>query len=181
MTKKLLVTASLALIIMTGCANKKIDSAENVDAGLATGDGSMYTNVDPNGANGVGSNGMYGDGAGYGDANGVQKIYFNVDQYTITPDNLSTISNNANILKNSIASGGKIKIEGHCDASGSDEYNYALGLRRAQAAKDALTMKGINGSSITLVSMGESAPECVSGTSDDCYSKNRRVEFSVIQ
>jgi peptidoglycan-associated lipoprotein len=74
-----------------------------------------------------------------------------------------------------------VKIEGHCDAAGSDEYNYALGLRRAKATKDALTANGISSNNITLVSMGESAPECAMNSSADCYAKNRRVEFKVMQ
>ena len=74
-----------------------------------------------------------------------------------------------------------MKIEGHCDATGSDEYNYALGLRRAKAAKDAMISNGINSNSISLVSMGESSPDCTSSSSADCYSKNRRAEFRVSQ
>ena len=163
-----------------------------------------YDNVDPYGngnyggngnggyanGNGNGSNGRYADGSkGYGNggngyangAGGVQNVYFGVDQYSITSEKLSTVSNNANILRNDVSNGSKLKIEGHCDASGSDEYNYALGLRRAKAAKDAMISNGIKSDDISLMSMGESSPDCVSSTSADCYAKNRRVEFKVFQ
>jgi len=165
-----------------------------------------YDNVDPygngnygsngtysnNGTNGYGNgiNGGYADGSkGYGNGNsnggnngygngagGVQNVYFDVDQYAITSKKLSIISNNANLLR-----GENIKIEGHCDATGSDEYNYALGLRRAKAAKDAMVSNRINADNISLMSMGESSPACTSDSSAECYAQNRRVEFKVSQ
>ena len=158
-----------------------------------------YDNVDPYGNGNYGNNGTYatnnGDGnginsggyadgsKGYGNGSyggdgsgGVQNVYFGVDQYSITSDKLSTISNNANLLR-----GQNIKIEGHCDATGSDEYNYALGLRRAKAAKDAMVSNGMDSESISLMSMGESSPACTSSASAECYSKNRRAEFKVSQ
>ncbi len=159
-----------------------------------------YDNVDPygdgnygnNGANGYGNGingGGYGDGSkGYGNGSyggdgsgGIQNVYFGVDQYAITPEKLSIISHNANLIRDDIKSGAKLKIEGHCDATGSDEYNYALGLRRAKAAKDAIVSNGINSDSISLMSMGESSPACTSSTSAECYAKNRRVEFKIFQ
>ena len=182
MKKKLLLTAVTVTLIMTGCAQKKLNTTDNSGGATTPGTGEgteVYQNVDPYG-NG---NGQYSAGNGtdaYGNA-GIQNIYFDVDQYTITPDKLGIVSQNANRLKTKLGSGGKVKIEGHCDATGTDEYNYALGLRRAKATKDALQSNGINPRSITLVSMGESSPECTTSTSADCYAKNRRVEFKVLQ
>lgn len=173
MTKKLLLAAATMTLIMSGCAQKTI--ATDADAAGANSADSMAQNVDPYGSN-MDTNGAAYDASNTYQGGGVENIYFGVNQYTITSDNLSTIANNANLLKND-----KIKIEGHCDAAGSDEFNYALGLKRAHAAKDALVMKGINAGSISLVSMGESSPECTTSTSDDCYSKNRRVEFKAVQ
>jgi peptidoglycan-associated lipoprotein len=196
--KKQILLASVITLLMTGCAQKKMNTTE--DAGLMPGLNGVnsYENVDPLGQ-GVGQgNTLYGQGNGiygqengnygkdngfygqengaYGDA-GVQNIYFGLDQYNITSAKLGQISHNSKVLRNS----GKVKIEGHCDASGSDEYNYALGLRRAKATKDALLANGISANNITLVSMGESSPECGTSSSADCYSKNRRVEFKVMQ
>jgi peptidoglycan-associated lipoprotein len=194
---------------MVGCAQKKNVNTTSGQFGDGTLDGANgayttvmddtyadntghYDNVDPygdgnyggnNGTNGYGNNGSYADGSkGYGSANGgLENVYFGVDQYAITSDKLSIISHDASLIRADIANGAKLKIEGHCDATGSDEYNYALGLRRAKAAKDAMVLNGINANSITLVSMGESAPACTSSTSADCYAKNRRVEFKVFQ
>jgi len=189
MKKKLLLAVTILTLIMAGCAQKKLNTVDtNTQTTVPSGgDTNIYQNVDPIGqGNGVYGNGTYGSAdAGYGDdlygSNGLQKIYFGVDQYNITPDQLGKVAHNARLLKSAIASGAKVKIEGHCDATGSDEYNYALGLRRAKATKDALEVNGVNGNSITLVSMGESAPECTTSTSAECYAKNRRVEFKVIR
>jgi len=194
MKKKILVTTTLITLIMTGCAQKKLNT-DVASSAVPVGDGSavyqngtegteVYQNVDPYGSgNGQYGNGQYGvDGDVYANGGGLQKIYFGVDQYNITPDQLGIVSQDAKILKSALSSSGaKVKIEGHCDATGSDEYNYALGLRRAKAAKDALQSNGVNPHQMLLVSMGESSPECTTSSSADCYAKNRRVEFKVIQ
>lgn len=182
---------------MTGCAQKKLNTTVDTSAvtsGVHGPNGTTigsYENVDPigqgmgQGAGSYGQDGAYGQNGAYSyDENnpyansGVRNIYFDVDQYHITADKLGEIAHNAAILRKTR---GKIKIEGHCDATGTDEYNYALGLRRAKAAKDALITKGIPASRMILVSMGESSPECVTDTSAACYAKNRRVEFKILQ
>ena len=206
MKSKILVTTATLMLLMTGCAQKKTispDGTNNPTTGYngstngstvigdngSTNGSTVYQNVDPygNGNYGDGNygNGNYGNGGynqdgSYGNS-AIANIYFNVDQYAITSDKLATISSNANLLRADIAKGAKLKVEGHCDASGTDEYNYALGLRRAKSAKDALVMKGVPSGSIALVSMGESSPECTSGSSSGCYSKNRRVEFKIVE
>jgi peptidoglycan-associated lipoprotein len=178
MKRKLLITTISFSLLMIGCAEKKINTiaVEGKDIGenssMTTGN-SGYETVDRY----SGEVGGYTDNASYGEASGgIQNLYFAVDQYIITPEKLPIVRRNAKKLQ-----GSRIKIEGHCDASGSDEYNYALGLRRAKAAKEALVNRGIKSSAITMVSMGESSPESTSGFSRDCYSKNRRVEFRKIK
>ncbi len=184
MKKQILLAATTITLLMTGCAQKKLNTTDNAGVVPGANSANLYTDVDPM-ASGMGKgtgaygqqNSLYENENGlYGNA-GVQNIYFSVDQYNITSAKLGQISHNSNLLRNS----GKVKIEGHCDASGSDEYNYALGLRRAKATKDALAANGILANNITLVSMGESSPECGTSSSADCYAKNRRVEFKVMQ
>jgi len=190
--RRVLMSGMVISLLTVGCADKKLNTTTPTGGANGAMGGTnpiVYDNVDPVGqgmsqGNGAYGNGAYGSNDGtYGDnssqygASGFQNIYFNVNQYNITSDKLGEISQNANLLRNS----GKIKVEGHCDASGSDEYNYALGLRRAKATKDALISNGIPATKIMLVSMGESSPECTSSTSSGCYAKNRRVEFKVIQ
>ena len=189
MTNKILLAATLTLV-MAGCAQRNLNTTDSTITNGSIPNGEItevYENVDPYGdGNGQYGNGQFGNGQfGNGEYaidnayenNGVQNIYFNSDQYNITADKLGVISHNASLLKGK----NRIKIEGHCDASGTDEYNYALGLRRAKAAKDALQNNGVVPEQVTLVSMGESSPECVTSSSSECYAKNRRVEFKVIQ
>jgi peptidoglycan-associated lipoprotein len=72
---------------------------------------------------------------------------------------------------------GNIKLEGNCDEFGTDEFNYALGLKRAKAVKDALVAQGIAAERFTIVSLGESTPVCTNNTTDECYAQNRRVDL----
>ena len=202
MKKNILLLITMATLLINGCADKKKITTRGHNGsnrGVFTngtevygsngntnshGDG-LTNNVDPYGSGNYGNNnGTYNDGT-FGETNGeytdagVKNIYFGVNQYNITSDNLPTIYSNANALRSKINRGLKLKVEGHCDASGSDEYNYALGLRRAKAAKDALINKDIKADNILIVSMGESSPECYDSSSASCYAKNRRVEFKI--
>jgi len=72
----------------------------------------------------------------------------------------------------------KLRVSGHADERGSDEYNLALGNRRAAAAKRYLENKGIDGSRIEVVSYGEERP-LNPGTDETAYAQNRRDEFEV--
>jgi peptidoglycan-associated lipoprotein len=185
MKKRLIITVSSILLIM-GCAQKEVSTVGVEDKGIdysaidSNNNGTQYENVDlydRESGGGYSYNSGYNEGAN----GGIKNIYFATDQYHITSDKLHIIRNNAKILSPAVNSGSRVKIEGHCDATGTDEYNYALGLRRAKATKDATVSAGIRPSSITVVSMGESSPECTAGYSSACYAKNRRVEFKVIR
>jgi len=205
MKKNILLLITTATLMINGCADKKsitTDGQNGSNAGIYGNGTEVYgnngnmnssgygsaNNVDPYGSGNYGNNnGTYTDGT-FGATNGeyagsgIKNIYFDVDQYNITSDKLPTIHSNANVLRSkvNVVAGSKLKVEGHCDASGSDEYNYALGLRRAKAVKDALINKGIKADNILMISMGESSPECFDSASASCYSKNRRVEFKIV-
>ena len=73
----------------------------------------------------------------------------------------------------------QIKLEGNCDEWDTDEYNYALGLKRAKTAKDALIADGIDEDSIILISYGESNPVCTE-KNVDCWKMNRRVDYNLL-
>ena len=72
----------------------------------------------------------------------------------------------------------RIRIAGNCDARGSDEYNLALGQRRAAAAKRYLSDHGVDASRIDIISYGRERP-AVEGDTEDAYAKNRRDEFEI--
>jgi len=108
----------------------------------------------------------------------VPTIYFAFDKYNITPEMQDKIDAAAELGKNEGANY-KVKLEGNCDEWGSDEYNFALGLRRANAVKKALVADGIDASRISMVSYGKSNPVCTAHTKE-CWAKNRRVNFKVL-
>ena len=113
------------------------------------------------------------------DFDGVSSIYFDFDRFDVRVDMQSNIETNANLFKNEDNSAYTIKIEGNCDEWGSDEYNYALGLKRAKSIKDTLVTDGIDENRMVLVSYGESNPICGEHTKD-CWSQNRRVDFKLL-
>jgi len=133
------------------------------------------------GSMGGNSGNTFGDNSYGGSSSGLKKIYFGFNQYVITPDKLPTIIYDAKVLSDIVENGSRVKIEGHCDARGTDEYNYALGLRRAKATKEAIVSQGIAPSDIIIVSMGESSPDCIIDYSEECLAKNRRAELKVIK
>jgi len=108
----------------------------------------------------------------------LQSVYFDYDKFEIKSNMQETVSSDAKVAK-SIASDYKVKLEGNCDEWGSDEYNFALGLKRANSVKKALVAQGVSASDISMVSYGESNPTCTDKT-QECWSKNRRVDFSLL-
>lgn len=104
----------------------------------------------------------------------VQTIYFDYDKADVRPDQVSRLEANASWLKQN--RGLKFTIEGHCDERGSEEYNLALGDRRANVIKEFLIKQGVDQSSIKAISYGEEHPVCKDAT-EECYQKNRRAAF----
>ena len=103
-------------------------------------------------------------------------VYFDFDQYTLTPEARKTISRKASFLK--VHPELIVKIEGHCDERGTTEYNLALGERRAMAVWDHLRMLGVNVTRITTISYGKERPS-VLGHNEEAWAKNRRAHFEV--
>lgn len=108
----------------------------------------------------------------------VENLYFAFDKYDLDDKNREIAKTNAVKLAARTEST-KIKLEGNSDEWGTDEYNYALSLKRAKTAKDALIADGIPSSSITMVSFGESNPTCTEKTTE-CWKQNRRVEYKLL-
>lgn len=104
----------------------------------------------------------------------LQPIFFEFDQYTLSPQARQTLADNAAFLK--ARPQVKVLIEGHCDERGSDEYNLALGERRARATQDYLLSLGIAPERLSTISYGEERP-LEAGSNEAAWSKNRRAEF----
>ncbi len=103
-------------------------------------------------------------------------INFEYDQATVRSTDQATLDRKASIL--GANPNVRIQISGHADERGSDEYNLALGNRRAAAAKRYLENKGIDGSRMEVVSYGEERP-LAQGSDEAAYAQNRRDEFAV--
>jgi peptidoglycan-associated lipoprotein len=104
-------------------------------------------------------------------------IHFDLDKSNIRSDDMGALDQKVAILQANPDL--RIRIGGHCDERGSDEYNLALGNRRAQAAKQYLVSHGIDASRIETQSWGEERP-AVDGHDEGAWSQNRRDEFEVI-
>ena len=103
-------------------------------------------------------------------------INFEYDQAVVRPADHETLNRKAAILVAN--SGVKLRISGHADERGSDEYNLALGNRRAAAAKRYLEGKGVDASRVEVISYGEERP-LNPGSDESAYAQNRRDEFEV--
>jgi peptidoglycan-associated lipoprotein len=103
-------------------------------------------------------------------------INFDFDKSDIREPDVATLDRKAAIL---VANPNvRLRIAGHCDERGSDEYNLALGNRRGAAAKRYLESKGVDGSRMEVVSYGEERP-LNPGTTEEAYAQNRRDEFEI--
>jgi peptidoglycan-associated lipoprotein len=107
-----------------------------------------------------------------------KSIYFDFDKFEIRDDMINSLSEVANILKDNSKTF-TIRLEGNCDEWGSDEYNYALGLKRAKAVKNYLSNLGVDVNKLTIISYGESNPVCSLHTKE-CWQQNRRVNFTIL-
>jgi peptidoglycan-associated lipoprotein len=107
-----------------------------------------------------------------------QHIYFAFDKSDLTAESQALLKQKDNWLRDNASY--SIRIDGHCDERGTNEYNLALGERRAHAAKKFLMDLGISGDRISTLSYGEERP-ADPGHNEQAWSKNRRDEFKLIK
>jgi peptidoglycan-associated lipoprotein len=169
-----MAAAAMALALVAGCSSKQ--------SGAGTG-----TQLSPSGPGGIGENGLGANGSsslnqfqkGTLGANGqgpLSDIHFDYNDYSVTAQDGEILKSNADWLSKNSAS--HVQIEGHCDDRGSEEYNIALGAKRAQAAKDYLETLGIGADRMSTISYGKELPVCTEET-DECWAQNRRDHFVV--
>jgi peptidoglycan-associated lipoprotein len=104
-------------------------------------------------------------------------IHFDFDKSTVRPEDAASLDQKVAILQANPDL--RIRISGHCDERGSDEYNLALGNRRATAAKAYLVSHGVDAGRIETSSYGEERP-IAQGHDEDAWSQNRRDEFEIL-
>jgi len=167
--KKLLIPALLAALIV-GCSSTPVPD-ENAGAPVESRSGSGVTPVT---AGGLDSRGLPRELTDPKSVLSQRSIYFDLDKYEVKDEYKDLVAAHAKYL---VANKGfKVLIQGNTDERGSREYNLALGQKRAEAVRRALTLVGASDGQIEAVSLGEEKP-AVSGSSEDAYSQNRRVEL----
>jgi len=105
-------------------------------------------------------------------------VYFDFDKYNIRKDQWPKVEKLAELIKSN-PNNYTIRIEGNCDEWGTEEYNYALGLKRANSVKNALIKLGVDPSKLTVISYGELNPVCREHNRR-CWRLNRRDNFTYL-
>ncbi|QJT10652.1 peptidoglycan-associated lipoprotein Pal [Oceanidesulfovibrio marinus] len=106
-----------------------------------------------------------------------EKIYFAFDSFELSPEARAVLDRKAQLIRTKPNL--KVLIEGHCDERGTQEYNLALGERRAKAAEKYLVMLGVPTMQIETVSYGEERPAVI-GHNENAWAQNRRDEFQAV-
>lgn len=104
-------------------------------------------------------------------------VYFAYDRYDLDAAAQRVLREKAQLLKDNPSV--SLKIEGHCDERGTEEYNLALGERRAKASYDYLVMQGVPASQLSMISYGKLYP-AMEGSNERAWSLNRRDEFRAV-
>ncbi len=165
----LLIVLAIGLVATTGCKHKTPISTTPSDTGAiaqapTSGDGLPGAELDK----------LLWD-----KATGLQIVYFDFDSFALRADAKATLAQNAEKIKQAvqIAPAVMIQIEGHCDERGTQEYNLALGEKRALAVRDYLISLGASGDRMLTISYGEENP-VDPGHGEAAWAKNRRSEFN---
>lgn len=108
----------------------------------------------------------------------LKDIHFQFDKYDLDSSSKSILKQNADFLKQHPSV--KVEIQGHCDERGTNNYNLALGQRRAASTKRYLASLGIPENRLHVISYGEEKPFC-NESSDSCWWRNRRAHFMVAE
>ncbi|HPI94056.1 MAG TPA: peptidoglycan-associated lipoprotein Pal [Deltaproteobacteria bacterium] len=173
--KKVVILAAMICVVLalmvTGCAKKAAEPAAEVTPPAQAAPAAPGEEMKP------------GEGVTAGGAVAIapgesvvfdKKIYFDFDMFDLSSDAIGTLNELAAVLK---ANGDfKAKVEGNCDERGTNEYNLALGERRAKAAYDYLVSQGIDEARLATISYGEEKP-LDPGHNEEAWAKNRRDDF----
>lgn len=167
------IVIALVASLAACSSNTKLDPPVQGDAtgaagmGDASGQGAGQSTVTQVQADAAGADAQGPAGVG-------KVIYFDYDSFSVKPEYQGVVEQHAQFLRN--GQGRSVSLEGHTDERGSREYNLALGQKRAEAVRRAMSLLGASDAQIEAVSFGEEKP-AVSGYSEDAHSQNRRVEI----
>jgi peptidoglycan-associated lipoprotein len=165
LNKYILGSALAAAIIFSGCSSKApaVDTtAQKTETAAPSASSSSSTSTAP-----VATVDAVAEAQSK-----IQTVLFDFDKFNIRADMQPIVEGNAK-LSGSVDA--KVKLEGNADERGTDEYNYALGLKRANTVKAAYASKGVAEAKMSTVTFGEGNPVCKEST-EECWAKNRRVD-----
>ncbi|SBW01352.1 Peptidoglycan-associated lipoprotein [uncultured delta proteobacterium] len=157
----MLAAIACMLLLSAGCPGKQIGPVDGGGEGLT--DSTLPT--------------LTGEALRAADELTNAKIYFEYDKFEIKAESRRVLARKAELLKQFPQI--KVSIQGHCDERGTEEYNLALGERRARAAHEFLVYSGVNPTQMEMISYGKLRP-AVQGNSESAWAQNRRDEFIVL-
>ena len=162
----------LTVALLAACSSDNTSGSASGSGGAGTGAGTGLT--DNNGGLGAGGrNGQFTPGSEQELAQSVgDRVFFNTDSSSLTPQALATLDRQANWLQQYQQV--NIWVAGNCDERGTEEYNLALGQRRANAARDYLVARGVNSARIHTISYGKERPVAL-GSDEQAWAQNRRA------
>lgn len=172
---RLIAGISLVAALAACSSGVKLDNVPVEDrtgsAAGAGGAGGQSGAVDPRGVSGVSVN-----GADSAQPNALSRvIYFDYDSFEVKAESAATLEANARYLNANRTR--RVNLEGHTDERGGREYNLALGQKRAESVRRALSLLGVPETQMEAVSFGEEKP-AQTGFDEAAFSKNRRVELT---
>lgn len=156
-----------SMIVLAGCSSK---SAVQPGDSSANGPGSAGTDI----TSGPATGDSFGSGSGAVTGAVLGDVFYQFDSSVLSAESQDQLKQDTAWMKNNPAQ--TVIIEGHCDERGTDEYNIALGERRAITAKEYLVTLGVSASRISTISYGEERP-FDPGHNEEAWAKNRRAHF----
>jgi peptidoglycan-associated lipoprotein len=170
--------ALVTLLVTAGCARKKADlPPPPPPAGPAAVAQVPGETAPPADTGPVGTTAIPGSSADFVAQAGTDKVLFGTDSYELDAESHATLAKQATWLAQ--YSRVKISVEGHCDERGTREYNFALGERRANAAKNYLAARGIDAARMSVISYGKERPAS-EGSDEAAWAANRRAVTVIV-
>lgn len=179
-TPRYILLAAAACLLLAGCAKNKAGETGDKTGGAPEEAVSGTTDFKPAGepspANPTPATNVGEETPAMKLEKQLQPVFFAFDKYDLSQESRDRLTKNAETLRQN--PGFAIVVEGHCDERGTNEYNLALGDRRARAARDFLIAAGIPASRFSIVSYGEERPFAY-GHDESAWWQNRRAHFRV--
>jgi peptidoglycan-associated lipoprotein len=166
----------------SGFFNEESSLGSSSESSLESGTRDSFSNNPFDGNSGGGNSGSSESGLqesrmkSFKASTNLKDIHFKFDQYDLDGNSRSILKNNADFLKSNPSL--HVEIQGHCDERGTNNYNIALGERRAHSTKKYLVSQGVDSSNVHVISYGEEKPFCFSN-GETCWFQNRRAHFMV--